>query len=129
MLSTPILAESVDQFLIKISNAMPTDCTLKDQVILFGHVSDHTTIPTVIHPNQTESFMMRPGPRYRTGIYKDKSILLTYSCDLEQEITLYANANSLHLDMQRLDVKNMWASSKSTVLKYRHPEIAWTLSY
>ncbi len=34
---------------------MPTDCTLKDQVILFGHVSDHTTIPTVIHPNQTES--------------------------------------------------------------------------
>ncbi|MCX7119309.1 MAG: hypothetical protein NTZ86_05525 [Legionellales bacterium] len=55
MLSTPILAESVDQFLIKISNAMPTDCTLKDQVILFGHVSDHTTIPTVIHPNQTES--------------------------------------------------------------------------
>ena len=57
LLSTPILAESVDQFLIKISNAMPTDCTLKDQVILFGHVSDHTTTS---------------GRR--------KSILLAYAC-------------------------------------------------
>ena len=57
LLSTPLLAESVDQFLIKISNAMPTDCTLKDQVILFGHVSDHATTS---------------GRR--------KSILLAYAC-------------------------------------------------
>ena len=125
LFSTTILAESRDQFQIKISNAMSLDCRLKDPFIIFGHVSDHTSIPMVIHPNQTATFMMRSGPRYRSGMYLEKSFLLTYVCDHEQEITLYANANNHLLEVKKFDVKNMWATFKNT----GRSEIEWTLTY
>ena len=134
LFSSTILAESRDQFQIKINNAMSADCRLKDPIILFGHVSDHTSIPIVIHPNQTATFLMRSGPRYGSQIYKDKSFLLTYVCDYEQEITLFANAGR-SVDSKRLDVKNMWATFKSNrPINSNTPilgrsEIEWTLTY
>ena len=129
LLSTSIWASSRDQLLVNITNTLATDCRLKDQEILFGHVSDHTSIPTVIHPNETENFMMRSGPRYGSGIYMDKAFLLTYACDNEQEITLYANANNKNLDAKKFDVKNMSATFERYIPMFEHSEIHWTLSY
>lgn len=128
LISTPIVAGYGAQFLIKITNGLSTDCKLKNQIILFGHISDHTTIPTVVRPNQTVSFMMRSGPRYRSNLYLDKSILLTYECDTEQEITIYTS-NNRSVDAKRFDIKNMWATYEIITPILQRSEIDWTLSY
>ena len=73
--------------------------------------------------------MMRSGPRYGSGIYMDKAFLLTYACDNEQEITLYANANNKNLDAKKFDVKNMSATFERYIPMFEHSEIHWTLSY
>lgn len=123
----PSWATSKDQFQITITNTLATDCRLQDQTILYGHISDHTMIPTVIHPNTTETFMMRSGPRYRV-IYKDKSILLTYICDNDQDVTLYSNNNNKS-DAKTLNVTNMSATFKISDYYTKHSEIHWSLSY
>lgn len=121
-------ALTYEQFVVKITNSIETDCLLKDSFILFGHVSDHTSIPTVIHAHQTETFMMRAGPRYRTGMYMDKSFLLTYVCGIEQEITLYTSANNT-VEAKKFDVKSMSATFERYLPMFGRAEIHWTLSY
>lgn len=128
LISTPLFAATYDQLLIKITNSLSTDCKLKDQTILFGHVSDHTRIPQVISANQTLSFKMRPGPTPRAGIYKDQSFLITYVCDGEQEITLYGSQN-MSIEAKRFDVKNMWATFEIKAPLFAPSEIDWTLTY
>ena len=129
LISTSIWGSSRDQFLTTITNTLATDCILKEQYILFGHVSDHTSIPTVIHPNKTERFMMRSGPNYESGIFMSKTFLLTYVCDSEQEVTIYANANNYDMDAKKFDEKNMSATFKMYIPMIEHSEIHWTLSY
>ena len=127
LFSMPSWAASKDQVQITITNTLATDCRLKDQSILFGHISDHTMIPTVIHPNTTETFMMRSGPRYR-AIYRDKTILLTYICDNNQEVTLYSN-NNIKSDAKTLNITNMSATFKISDHFVKHSDVHWTLSY
>ena len=135
-LSMPVCSEAwdffdaSDLFLIKIRNTLYTDCQLQDKSILFGHVDDHSQIPNIIPAFQTKSFIMRPGPRYR--IYgNDESILITYTCGVDQSITLYTTNNDL-MDERTFDENNMHArfeTNWSPMLISVYSEILWTLEY
>ncbi|HVT63262.1 MAG TPA: hypothetical protein VHD33_07250 [Legionellaceae bacterium] len=130
LFSISLYAFPQDRFLIKITNTLETDCKLKDDIILFGHVSDYTHIPAVIHPHTTEAFMMRSGPRYAGVHNAEKTVLLTYICDSEQKITLFTNGNHYHrVDAKTFDVKNMSASFEGSNPILDRSEIHWTLSY
>ncbi|MCR9191915.1 MAG: hypothetical protein NXI01_04575 [Gammaproteobacteria bacterium] len=84
--STGIWA-SPDQVNIKIANDSGKDCLLEKQTILYGHVSDYTSIPDAIYHDQSIKFSLRSEP-YRLGFHKDKWIVLTYACG-NQSITLF----------------------------------------
>lgn len=122
-------AAARDPIQISITNSLSSDCQLKEETTIYGHISDHTQIPDIIHPNQTASFKMRSGPRYRLGMYMDKSIVLTYRCANEQEITLYTSANNNDIDAKRFDVKGMWANSDQQSLGFYAARIHWELTY
>ncbi len=123
----PICAASLGQFIIKIRNNLYTDCQLQDHSILFGHVSDSSQIPEVIPAFQTESFIMRSGPRYRVG-RDDKSILLTYTCGVDQSIMLYTT-NYHVMNEKTFNENNMHASFKIKSLYTLPTEILWSLEY
>lgn len=121
-------AAARDPIQIDITNSLDSDCILKEFDILYGHMSDHTKIPAIIHPNQTVSFKMRSGPRYRRP-YIDKAITLTYRCNTEQEITLFTSANNNDIDTKRLAVKGMWANSDYQSIGFYAATIHWELTY
>lgn len=116
---------------ISITNSLATGCHLIDDTILFGHVSDHTQIPKVIHPDETATFTMRHGPNYRSGNYIEESIILTYKCQDEQEITLFSSENMNYLEGRKLDVKGMWANYKKNdpIFTDVSASIDWVLTY
>lgn len=118
-----------DPIQISITNNLSTACHLKDNIIIYGHISDHSKIPKIIHPNQSSSFKMRAGPNYHLGIYIDKAILLTYECESGQEITLYTSANNNQIDQKRFEVKGMWANSAKQSLGFSTANIYWELTY
>ena len=134
--STCTWAESLIPFFIKITNTLATDCKLKDQVILDGHVSDHTSVPTILHPNQTETFKMRPDPS-KLLHFQQKSILLTYVCGSEQEVTLYSSANTVthgnpeaqYVDAKTFYEQNMQTTYEKSIQIWKHPMLSWTLTY
>ena len=95
---------------VSITNSLATDCHLLSDAILFGHISDHTKIPQDISSNQTVKFKMRQGPKRRSGLYVEESILLTYQCDAGQKITLFSSANMGQVDAKIFDLQNMWAT-------------------
>ncbi|MCR9191914.1 MAG: hypothetical protein NXI01_04570 [Gammaproteobacteria bacterium] len=119
-----------DQLLIKITNSGASDCVLKKSLILYGHVSDHTAIPQVIPPYQTESFMMR-GTRF-----SDKSLLLTYACGADQEATFFTDGDTIYAHGHIVDAQNIQVTVKKFNLgKFTmrfstdYPKIFWTLTY
>lgn len=134
MLSNLTYGESLIPFTIKITNGLPNDCILKDHTILYGHVSDHSTLPTIIHSNETTNFTMRPDPDLQH--FQEKSILLTYACGSSQEITLYAGANTVSFanpEAQYIGAKtfyeqNMTATYEKSVRLWNHPALSWTLT-
>lgn len=85
LLSGLSFSASMDQLIIELKNDGSRDCVLQKYWVLYGHVSDHTKVPNVLFRAQSASFIMRGGLSYH------KSILLTYVCDVEQEITLFVD--------------------------------------
>jgi hypothetical protein len=120
------------QLQVKITNTLATDCRLKAQYIIFGHVSDHTSIPTLLPSNQTTIFKMRawPHPKNEKNPNSISSFLLTYACDDEPEITLYATANHAPQVIQRtLYMKHMSATSSHKTSLFKRSKVNWVLSY
>jgi len=120
-----------DQLLIKITNSGATDCVLKKSLILYGHVSDHTVIPQVIHPYQTDFFMMRANLAFN-----DKATLLTYICGTDQEATFFTDGgfNDDHFQVHGhiFDAKNIQVTIKRlnpAIFSSDYPKIFWTLTY
>ncbi|MCX7090285.1 MAG: hypothetical protein NTU48_02390 [Legionellales bacterium] len=134
--STATWAGILTPFFIKITNTLATDCKLKDQIILDGHVSDHTSIPTILHPNQSETFKMRPDP-HQILYFQRKTILLTYVCGSEQAITLYSSANTVsfanpegqYVDAKTFYEQNMQATYEKSGQWWQHPTLSWALTY
>ena len=125
--SASLWASSNDQLIIKIHNLLATDCELQEQIVLYGHVSDHTKVPTVIPAQQTAQFTMRSGPHHCNN-HDDKTILLTYVCGSEQSITLYTTDKTWQ-NPKTFDEKNMRADFKMNTLMLYPSEIYWTLMY
>lgn len=88
LISTSAMAYQ-DQIFIKITNTTDKDCVLTKKTIPYGHISDHTQLPDVIFRDQTIEFAMRSGP-LRFDQRKDKMLLLSYHCDDNPDIDLFA---------------------------------------
>ena len=144
--SSTVLADP-DQFKISITNSGAENCILKENNILFGYVSDGTVIPKIIHPDETETFMMKSGSAtvfkdwiiIRASDNKDKIILLTYSCGDNKEITLFTDKGNFNLSQKVggrvLDAQIINAKYTTRLPKWMshehndYPEIHWTLIY
>lgn len=149
LLWSSVIYADPDQFKITITNNVVENCILKEKTILEGYVSDLTTIPTRIRPDETASFFMRSGTAYPIGnsgystivpsFLKEKIILLTYSCGENQEITLFTDKGFFGvsekiggkvLNAQIINAKfttrfPSWFSKNEKDF----PEIHWTLTY
>lgn len=95
---------------VNIKNDTPNDCVLKQQFVLFGHVSDHTKIPEVIFRDQTATFLMRSNSTCVTDPADicTKVALLVYACGDDKEVALYSKidfgkvvyAKNMHADFR-----------------------------
>ena len=71
--------------IVKITNATGTDCVLEKQTVIYGYVSDPTTIPNAIFSDQTIVFTLKSNEGKR------KSILLTYACGDNRTATFFTD--------------------------------------
>lgn len=122
-------------YVIKIKNSGPTDCILKQQRSLYGHVAESTGVPKIIPSDQVVSFTMKP----ETILFNSHipSIVLTYSCSNHHEVTLFSDQvrwqGKEWMYGKVFDAKNILATSQAydtngTYLTTRPlPRIEWTL--
>lgn len=148
LLYSTVVSADPDQFKINITNDGTANCILKNKKILYGYVSDRSTVHTTIRPNETATFLMRSGTATPLGnglmlisddSFKDKTILLTYSCGPDQEITLLTDQGifdlSLKVGGKVLDAQLINAKYTTRLPKWfannlnDFPEIHWTLTY
>ena len=148
LLCSTVVSANPDQFKINITNDGTTNCILKNKNVLYGYVSDRSTVPAMIRPNETATFFMRSGTATPLGnglimitdsFCKDKIILLTYSCGSDQEITLLTDQGifdiSLKVGGKVLDAQLINAKFTTRLPKWfandlnDFPEIHWTLTY
>ena len=131
VLSARSYAASFDQLNISINNTSTNDCTLQKQIILYGHVSDHSQIPDVIFRDQTASFTMR-STRISVASPYHKSILLTYACADNQEVTIFIDDLSAFVYGKVIELKNMAVNftkqNSSAFYRSTPATISWTLS-
>ncbi len=122
-------------YVIKIKNSGPTDCVLKQQLPLYGHVAESTGVPMIIPSNEAISFTMNAEKiRFHSHV---PSIVITYSCSDYHEVTLFAD--QVHWQGKEwmygkvFDAKNILAISQAYdtngmyLTTHPLPRIEWTL--
>lgn len=124
--SQVVIAAQADRLEISIKNAGSTDCVLKKQYPLFGHISDHTQVPEVIFRNQMAVFSMRSNRK----LSLTTSILVTYECGDEQEITLFSGfLTHVGFEQKVFDAKNMQASVTTEDSPYFSTTEPWKIHW
>jgi len=78
-----------DRLRIRIKASEFSDCILIDQFINGGHVSDHTTIPTMIFRGTTGTFSVRSSSKSLANV------ILTYACGDNMSVTFLSGQKHL----------------------------------
>lgn len=115
---------------ISIQNAGATDCVLKNQYLILGHIASQTTVPEVIFRGQTAVFKMLSEDTNSLAPL-NIAIVLNYECDIDREITFLSILNKTLFSYKILDAKNMRASGtrEAAYLTSHFTAVPWKIHW